>query len=109
MFTFIQPFCFHPDLLLSKLTTYGQEHPWLILRKLGYHPWFCDLGLTCGIYHCGGNVENAVEERDNKGTRCHSWKIVFKEMIQLSLMYPPFWCSTLESKKATLILLEGKY
>jgi len=34
----------------------------------------CDLSLTCGTYHCGENVENAVEEMDNrilKETECH--------------------------------------
>src|SRR5882724_6170202 len=34
----------------------------------------CDLSLTCGIYHCGENVENVVEEMNNrilKETRCH--------------------------------------
>ena len=30
-----------------------------------------------------------------KEARCHSWKIVFKEMILFSLMYPPFWFSML--------------
>ena len=24
-----------------------------------------DLSLTCGTIHCGGDVENVVEERDN--------------------------------------------
>jgi len=78
--------------------------------RISYHPWSHNLSLTCGTYHCGGNVENAVEERDNrdlKETRCHSWKIVFKEMIQFGLMHPPFWFSMLETKKAMLILLEG--
>src|SRR5882724_5652659 len=44
-----------------------------------------------------------------KETRCHSWKIVFKEMIQLGSIHPPFWFSMLKSKMAMLILLEGKY
>ena len=42
----------------------------------------CDLGLTCGTHHCGENMENAVEETDNrilKETECHTWKRVFKE------------------------------
>ena len=30
-------------------------------------------------------------------------------MIQFGLMYPPFWFSMLEYKKATLILLEEKH
>src|SRR5882724_11042636 len=35
----------------------------------------CDLSPTCGTYYCGRNVEDAVEERDNrilKETKCHS-------------------------------------
>jgi len=42
-----------------------------------------DLGLTCGTYHCGENMENAVEEMDNrilKETKCHS------ETIEVPLM-----------------------
>jgi len=42
-----------------------------------------DLGLTCGIYHCGENVENVVEETDNrilKETECPS------ETIEVPLM-----------------------
>jgi len=44
-----------------------------------------------------------------KETMCHLRKTVFKEMLQFCLMHPPFWFSTLKSKKATLIWLEGKY
>ena len=33
--------------------------------------------------------------------------LYLRSLIQLGLMYPPFWFSTLESKKAILILLEG--
>ena len=43
---------------------------------------FHNLGPTCGTYHCGENMENAVEETDNrilKETECHTWKRVFKE------------------------------
>jgi len=54
-----------------------------------------------------------VEERDNKDPKGDKVplveKFVFKEMIWLGLMHPPFWFSMLESKKATLILLEEKY
>ena len=42
-----------------------------------------DLGLTCGTYYCGRNVEDAVEEMDNrilKETKCHS------ETIEVPLM-----------------------
>ena len=49
-----------------------------------------------------------------KETRCHSDTIevplmesVFKEFDLVSLMYPAFWFSMLESKMAMLILLEG--
>src|SRR5882724_2447893 len=84
-----------------------------------------NLSLTCGTYHCGENVENAVEEMDNrilKETRCHSetikvplgdnkgatlGKVYLRSLIWSGLMYPPFWFSMLESKKAMLILLEG--
>jgi len=48
-----------------------------------------DLGLTCGTYYCGENMEDVVEEKDNrilKETECHSETIevphmkgVFKE------------------------------
>ena len=47
-----------------------------------------------------------------KKTRCHLGTIKVPSMencmslIGLGLMYPPFWFSTLESKKAMLILLE---
>ena len=105
----------HPSgLLLSELTTCGHKHPWLIPMKISYHPWSCHLSLTCGTYYCGGNVENVVEEtdiRDHKGDKvpledieCHLWKIVFKEMFQFSLIYPPIWFSRLKSKNAMLIL-----
>src|SRR5882724_1695240 len=77
-----------------------------------------DLGLTCGTCHHGGNVENVVEETDNrdpKGDRvplrdnrgATHGKGYLRSLIQLGLMYPPFWFSMLESKKAMFILLEG--
>src|SRR5882724_8328800 len=50
-------------------------------------------------------MENAVQERDNRGAT-HG-KLYLRSLAQLGLMYPPFWFSTLESKKAMLILLEG--
>ena len=37
-FTSIQPLCFHPDLLLSELTTHGEKHPQLNSKKFGYCP-----------------------------------------------------------------------
>ena len=46
-----------------------------------------------------------VQLRDNRGATCG--KMYLRSLIQLGLMDPPFWFSTLESKKATLILLEG--
>ena len=67
---------------------------------------FHDLSLTCGTYYCRGNMENAVEAmdnrilkktgplRDNRGAT-HG-KGYLRSLIQLGLMYPPFWCSTLE-------------
>jgi len=47
-----------------------------------------------------------VPLRDNRSATCG--KLYLRSLIQLGLMYPPFWFSMLESKKATLILLEGK-
>src|SRR5882724_10740284 len=68
-----------------------------------------NLGLTCGTYHCGENMEDVVEEMDNrilKETECHSETIevphmkgVLSSLIWLGLIYPPFWFSMLESKK----------
>ena len=77
-----------------------------------------DLRLTCGTVHCGGNVGTMVEERDNRNSKgdkvplvdnrgATCGKIYLRSLIQLGLMYPPFWFSTLKSKKAMLILLEG--
>jgi len=49
--------------------------------------------------------------------RCH-WETIevplmeilyLGSLIQLGLMYPPFWFSMLESNKATLISLEEKH
>src|SRR5882724_7559746 len=90
---------FHPtillpsSLLLSKLTTHGHQHPGLIPMKIGYHPhvsqpqpdlWHLSLWRKmCG--ECSGRETIGTL----KETRCHSWKIVFKEMIQFSLMCPP--------------------
>src|SRR5882724_10293095 len=42
---------------------------------------------------------------DNRGAT-HG-KVYLRSLIQSGLMYPPFWFSMLESKKAMLILLEG--
>ena len=42
---------------------------WLIPMKLGHHLQSCDLGLTCGTYHYGEDVENAVEEIDNRNPK----------------------------------------
>jgi len=42
-----------------------------------------NLGLTCGTYYCGRNVEDVVEEMDNrilKETKCHL------ETIEVPLM-----------------------
>ena len=53
---------------------------------------------------------HAVEERENKDPNRHKVPLmenVLKEMIQFGLIYPPFRFSTLESKMAMLILLEG--
>jgi len=99
---FIQPFYFHPDLLLSKLTTRRQEHPWLIPRRLDYHPglvasaWPVPLITVEEMWRMWWKRETI---RTLKQTRCHLWKIVFKEMIQFGLIYPPFWFSMLESKR----------
>jgi len=55
---------------------------------------------------------NAVKEtnnRDPKGDKVPLMENVFKELIQLGLMYPPFWFSMLESKKVMLILTGRKH
>ena len=60
------------ELLLSKLTTCGQSMPLAIVHGS------CDLGPTCGTHHCSENVENTVEETDNRilrETKCHSQTI----------------------------------
>jgi len=99
-------------LLPSKPTTCGQSVPLAVVHRS------CDLGPTCGTHHCGENVENAVEEMDNRiprETKCHSEtikvtlmeKCILRSLIWSGLMYPPFWFSMLESKKAMLILLQG--
>ena len=99
-------------LLLSKLTTCGKSMPLAIVHQSH------DLGPTCGTHHCGENMENVVEETDNRileERRCHletlkgatHGKVYLRSLIRSGLMYPPFWFSTLESKKAMLILLEG--
>jgi len=78
-----------------------------------------NLSPTCGTYHCGGNVENGVEETDNSDPKRDKvpfgdnrgatlGKLYLRSLIQFGLMYPPFWFSMLEFKKAILILLEGK-
>jgi len=78
-----------------------------------------ELSPTCGTYNCGRNMENVVEETDNKDPKgdkvplgdkrgATHGKLYLRSLIWLGLMYPPFWFSKLESKEATLILLEGK-
>src|SRR5882724_10901003 len=61
------------------------------------------------------NVVEETNNRDPKGDRvplgdnrgATHGKGYLRSLIWLGLMYPPFWFSTLKSKKATLILLEG--
>jgi len=66
------------------------------------------------------NVENVAEGTDNKDPKgdkvplrdnrdATQGKLYLRSLIWLGLMYPPFWFSMLKSKKATLILLEGKH
>src|SRR5882724_8980104 len=68
---------------------------------------------------------NAVEETDNRDPKGDNvppgdnkgathGKCILRSLIWSGLMYPPFWFSTLESKKAKskkamLILLEGNF
>jgi len=47
-----------------------------------------------------------VPLRDNRGAT-HG-KLYLRSLVWLGLMYPPFGFSTLETKQAMLILLEGK-
>src|SRR5882724_5361625 len=52
-----------------RATHHGQSMPLAIVHGS------CDLGLTCGTYYCRENVEDAVEETDNRilnETECHS-------------------------------------
>jgi len=44
---------------------------------------------------------------DNRGAT--GGNLYLRSLIQLGLIYPPFWFSMLESKKAMLILLEEKH
>src|SRR5882724_13430130 len=61
------------------------------------------------------NVVEETNNRDPKGDKvplednrgATHGKVYLRSLIQSGLMYPPFWFSTLKSKKATLILLEG--
>ena len=94
-------------------------------HTLGWSPWnlhiihrSCNLGPTCGTCHHGGNVENVVEETDNRDPKgdkvplgdnrgATHGKLCLRSLVWLGLMYPPFWFSMLKYKKATLILLEG--
>jgi len=58
------------------------------------------------------SMENVVEEKDHmcpKGNKVPLMEKVLKERIWFSLMLSPFWFSTLESKKAMLILMQGKH
>ena len=52
-------------------------------------------------------MEDNVPLGDNKGAT-HG-KCILRSLIWSGLMYPPFWFSTLKSKKAMLILLEGNF
>src|SRR5882724_11900599 len=78
-----------------------------------------DLGPTCAIYHRGGNVEKSVEGKDNRDPErdkvplgdnrgATHGKMYFRRLIWISLMYPPFWFSTLKYKKAMLIFTGRK-
>ena len=62
-------------------------------RNCGFH-YFGDKGAD----HCGKG-DNRHPDGDKGATRdnrrCHSWKSVFKEMIRVLAMYPPFLTSTL--------------
>jgi len=61
---------------------------------------FCNLSLNCGTYHCGGNVENVVEKRDNRDpkgdkvppgdNRGATHGKLYLRSFQLGLMYSPF-------------------
>jgi len=117
-FTSIHPFCFCPDCFHPADHLQTKHNPWLILVKLGYHPWISQSqpNLWCSFTVEEGG-KNAVEEtnnRDPKGTRCHSDTIevplmesVFKEFDLVSLMYPAFCSLCSNLKWLMLILLEG--
>src|SRR5882724_9958032 len=97
-----------------------KAYPQLIPVKLGYHPQISQPWPNLWHSLLEGRWRNAVEESNNRdpkgdkvplreirGATCG--KMYLRSLIQLGLMYPPFWFSTLESKKATLISLEGKH
>jgi len=66
-----------PSRLLPFKLHCGQSMPLAIVHRSR------NLSLTCGTYHCRENMENAVEEMDNrilKETKCHS------ETIEVPLM-----------------------
>src|SRR5882724_11764564 len=109
-----------PSILLpSEPTTHGQSMPsadpceaWLSSMDL------MTLAQPVVLITVEEMWRNVVEEtnnrnhkgdkvplRDNRGAT-HG-KVYLRSLIQLGLRYPPFWFSTLESKKAMLILLEG--
>src|SRR5882724_4797898 len=87
------------------------EHDWLgsiIAHHIKFHP-SDDLQTLITVEEMWRMQWKRETIGTLKDTRCHLGKIVFKEMIWFSLMHPPFWFSMLKPKKATLILLEGKY
>jgi len=115
---FICHHCFHLICFHLSWDTH-RPHPWLISTSSAIIHTSHDLGPICGPWHCGRKVENVVEERDNrilKETRCHleTKEVPLKEnciwddsvlfnVSSLLVLY------TWISKKATLVLLEGKY
>jgi len=87
--------------------------------KLGYQSWISWPQPDLWHLPLWRRMENAVEETDNRGPKgdkvplrdnrsATCGKLYLRSLIQLGLMHPPFCFSILKSKKAMLILLEGK-
>ena len=56
---------FHLICFCPSWHTHG-PHPWLISTSSAITHTSHDLSPICGPYHCGGKVDNAVEEKDNR-------------------------------------------
>ena len=103
LFTSIQSFCFCPDCFHLSWPPMDNDTP----SVDSHEDWLSSTDLVISAQPVAlitvGEMWRMWWKRETIGTlketRCQSWKTVFKEMIWFCLMYPPFWFSTLESKK----------